>query len=301
MVASKLKRQRDTMQDKILYASVGVVFTIIVILVLYPLIYVVSASFSSGIALDSGKVVLWPVEPSLQSYKVMFSYRNVLPSYRNTIIYTALGTFINVAITLIAAYPLSRRDFPARKLFMVICTITMFFDGGMIPKYILVVDLGLYNTMWSLLLPGALSIFNMILVRTYFVSSIPHELLEAAQIDGYDDINYFFRILLPLSKPVIAVITLYYAIGHWNSYFSAMLYLVDENKFPLQLVLRNILISTRFSLSDIDDAELVAEMLGLANLLKYALIVVSSVPIIMMYPFVQRYFIKGVMIGSIKG
>jgi putative aldouronate transport system permease protein len=297
----KAIRMKDPIQDKILYWIVGVVFTFVMIMVLYPLVFVVSASLSSGAALDSGRVVLWPVDPTLQGYKFVFSHRNVLSSYRNTIFYTVVGTLLNVAITLIAAYPLSRKDFPARKYYMIIGTVTMFFSGGLVPTYILIVKLGMINKVWSMLIPGALNVYNMILVRTFIMSSIPDELLEAAQIDGYDDTRYFFTIVLPLSKPVIAVITLYYAVSHWNSYFNAMLYLSNEKLYPLQLVLRDILIAANFSLSDIQDADLAATMTGLANLLKYSLIVVSSVPIIAMYPFVQRYFIKGVMIGSIKG
>jgi len=200
-----------------------------------------------------------------------------------------------------AAYPLTRKDFPARKFCMLLCTITMFFGGGIIPTYILMVQLKLINTIWSMIIPGALSVYNMILVRTYIISSIPIELLEVSRIDGCSDAKYFFNIVLPLSKPVIAVITLYSAVGRWNSYFSALLYLNDRKLFPLQLVLREILVSSRVDLSQIEDAELLKAMIGLESLLKYSLIVVSSVPVIAVYPFIQRYFIKGVMVGSLKG
>lgn len=300
-MVKKDKRIRDTAGDRALYIAVGAIFLLFVLLVLYPIVFVISASFSSGSALNAGRVVLWPVEPGLQGYKAVFSHRMVLLGYRNTIFYTVAGTAINVAITLLAAYPLSRPDFRARRPLMTLCTITMFFGGGLVPNYLLMVQLKIINTAWSLLLPGALSVYNMILVRTFMMSSIPRELLEASQIDGCSDARYFWSVVLPLSKAIVAVITLYYAVGHWNAYFNAMLYLNDRDMYPLQLVLREILISSRMDLSVITDPELLATMVGLENLLKYSLIVVSSLPIIALYPFVQKYFIKGVMIGSLKG
>ncbi len=300
-MVKKDKRIRDTAGDRALYIAVGAIFLLFVLLVLYPIVFVISASFSSGSALNAGRVVLWPVEPGLQGYKAVFSHRMVLLGYRNTIFYTVAGTAINVAITLLAAYPLSRPDFRARRPLMTLCTITMFFGGGLVPNYLLMVQLKIINTAWSLLLPGALSVYNMILVRTFMMSSIPRELLEASQIDGCSDARYFWSVVLPLSKAIVAVITLYYAVGHWNAYFNAMLYLSDRDMYPLQLVLREILISSRMDLSEISDPELLATMVGLENLLKYSLIVVSSLPIIALYPFVQKYFIKGVMIGSLKG
>lgn len=300
-MVKKDKRIRDTAGDRALYIAVGAIFLLFVLLVLYPIVFVISASFSSGSALNAGRVVLWPVEPGLQGYKAVFSHRMVLLGYRNTIFYTVAGTAINVAITLLAAYPLSRPDFRARRPLMTLCTITMFFGGGLVPNYLLMVQLEIINTAWSLLLPGALSVYNMILVRTFMMSSIPRELLEASQIDGCSDARYFWSVVLPLSKAIVAVITLYYAVGHWNAYFNAMLYLSDRDMYPLQLVLREILISSRMDLSEITDPELLATMVGLENLLKYSLIVVSSLPIIALYPFVQKYFIKGVMIGSLKG
>lgn len=300
-MVKKDKRIRDTAGDRALYIAVGAIFLLFVLLVLYPIVFVISASFSSGSALNAGRVVLWPVEPGLQGYKAVFSHRMVLLGYRNTIFYTVAGTAINVAITLLAAYPLSRPDFRARQPLMTLCTITMFFGGGLVPNYLLMVQLKIINTAWSLLLPGALSVYNMILVRTFMMSSIPRELLEASQIDGCSDARYFWSVVLPLSKAIVAVITLYYAVGHWNAYFNAMLYLSDRDMYPLQLVLREILISSRMDLSEISDPELLATMVGLENLLKYSLIVVSSLPIIALYPFVQKYFIKGVMIGSLKG
>ena len=219
-MVKKDKRIRDTAGDRALYIAVGAIFLLFVLLVLYPIVFVISASFSSGSALNAGRVVLWPVEPGLQGYKAVFSHRMVLLGYRNTIFYTVAGTAINVAITLLAAYPLSRPDFRARRPLMTLCTITMFFGGGLVPNYLLMVQLKIINTAWSLLLPGALSVYNMILVRTFMMSSIPRELLEASQIDGCSDARYFWSVVLPLSKAIVAVITLYYAVGHWNAYLT---------------------------------------------------------------------------------
>ena len=284
-----------------MYSIVTVVLTVFTILVAYPMIYVLSSSFSSGTAISSGQVILWPVDLSLEGYKAVFSHRYIIPAYRNTIFYTVAGTIINLAITLTCAYPLSRKDFPLRKFFMGMFLFTMFFSGGLIPTYILISNLGFVNTIWAMLIPGALSVYNMILVRTFLTGNIPLELLEASQIDGCSDAKYFTTVLLPLSKPVIAVITLYYAVGHWNSYFNAMIYLSDMELYPLQLILRQILVASQINLSDMVDVESMVAKQGLADILKYALIVVSTVPILCMYPFIQRYFIKGVMIGSVKG
>ncbi len=300
-VKRRAMKQRTPTEDRILYAVVYAVFLLFTIAVLYPIIFVISASFSSGSALNTGRVILWPVDPGLHGYKAVFSHRSVLVGYRNTIFYTVAGTAVNIFMTLLAAYPLSRPDFRSKKLCMTLCVITMFFGGGLVPHYILMVQLKIINTPWVMLLPGALSVYNMILVRTNIMSTIPKELLEASLIDGCSDARYFWSIVLPLSKAVLAVITLYYAVGHWNAYFSAMLYLSNRDLYPLQIVLRDILVSSKIDLTDIQDPEVLASMIGLENLLKYALIVVSSVPIILVYPFVQRYFIKGVMIGSVKG
>lgn len=292
---------RDCREDKILYTVVTTVLVFFIIIVAYPLIYVVSSSFSSGMAVSTGRVLLWPVDFSLEGYKTVFSHRLIGSGYRNTIFYTFAGTLIDVTITVMCAYPLARKDFPMRKFFMVIFIITMFFNGGMIPTYMVVAKLKLTNTIWAMLLPGALSVYNMILVRTFIQNSIPVELLEVAQIDGCSDARYFFSILLQLSKPVIAVITLYYAVGHWNSYFNAMMYLSNEELYPLQIVLRQVLLASKVNLSDMVDVEAMVAKQGLSDVLKYALIVVSTAPILCIYPFVQRFFIKGVMIGAVKG
>lgn len=296
-----MKIDRSSIEDKIFYLITGIILTLFTAVVALPIIHIISASFSSPAAVSSGRVFLWPVKPSLQGYKAVFTHKYIVSGYRNTIVYTVMGTFINVMLTMFAAYPLSRRDLPFKGFIMFLFTFTMFFGGGLIPAYILIKNLHLINSFWVMIIPGALSIYNMILARTFLMNSIPQELLDAAQIDGCSDTRYFFNIVLPLAKPVIAVITLYYAVGHWNSYFTAMIYLNDRELYPLQLILRNILIINQINITEIQDPDLIAGKQGLADLLKYALIVVASVPIIMLYPFVQKYFIKGVMIGSLKG
>ena len=298
---SHKKKIRDPLEDRILYIVVTIVLILFTLIVLYPLIYVVSSSFSAGWAVSTGRVVLLPVDPTLEGYKTVFAHRYIGSAYRNTIFYTVVGTVINIIVTVTCAYPLSRRDFPCRGFFMKLFLFTMFFSGGLIPTYILMSKIKFVNTVWAMLIPGALSVYNMILVRTFLQNSIPLELLEASQIDGCSDVHYFFRIMLPLSKPVIAVVTLYYAVGHWNSYFSAMIYLNDQQLYPLQLILRQILVANQISLEDLVDVEEMIAKQGLSDILKYALIVVSTAPILCVYPFIQRYFIKGVMIGSVKG
>lgn len=288
-------------EDKIMYTIIYIAMTALLITVLYPLIYVLSSSFSSGSAVSSGKVLLWPVDFSVTGYKIIFSYKLVWSGYFNTILITLVATAINMVLTIMTAYPLSRRDFIGKNFYMTLFMITMFFSGGMIPNYILMSKLKLTNTAWSVILSGGISVTNMIIMRTYFMNSIPSDLFDAARIDGTSDWGYLFRIVLPLSRAIIAVIILYYAVAHWNSYFTAMLYIRDRELYPLQMVLRDILNSSRVDLSQIDDAELLAAMTGASDLISYSLIVVATVSILCAYPFVQKYFEKGVMIGSVKG
>ena len=288
-------------EDKIMYGIVYAVMILILVIIIYPLIYIVSSSFSSGSAVSSGKVIFLPVDFSLTGYKIIFNYKSVWTGYANTIFYTVVATALNVVLTICAAYPLSRKDFFGRNFYMTLFMIIMFFSGGMIPNYILMTKLHLTDTRMSIVLSGAISVTNMIIMRTFFQNSIPHEMFEAASIDGISDWGYLFKIVLPLSRAILAVIVLYYAVAHWNSYFNAILYLRDKDLYPLQLILRNILNASNVDLSQINDAELLAQMTGAADLIKYALIVVSTVPILCAYPFVQKYFEKGVMIGSVKG
>jgi multiple sugar transport system permease protein/putative aldouronate transport system permease protein len=287
--------------DEMFYFVTNAILAVTTLLVLYPLIFIISASFSSPDAVSSGKVILFPVELSLEGYEAVFKNKMIVTGYANSLFYTIAGTIINVMLTLIAAYPLSRKDLPGRNIFMFIFSFTMIFNGGIIPNYILIRDLGMINTRWAMLLPGAISVYNMIVTRTFFQSNIPIELYEATSLDGGSDFKYFTSVVLPLSKAVIAVISLFYALSHWNAFFNAFLYLNNKALFPLQIVLRDILISTSIDPSLVLDPETMAARQGLADLLKYSLIVVASAPMICLYPFVQRFFIKGVMIGSIKG
>ncbi len=297
----KKKALKDSLSDKIFFAFTYVILMVFVAAVLYPLIYILSSSFSSPLAVSAGRVVLWPVDFSIDGYMTVFNHRHILSGYRNTIFYTVAGTLINVIMTMICAYPLSRRDLPFKGFFMFLFVFTMYFGGGLIPTYILMTQINFVNSIWVMLIPGAISCYDMILARTFIQSSIPDELLQASQIDGCSDSRYFFQIVLPLSKAVIAVITLFYAVGHWNAYFTAMIYLNDISLQPLQIILRNILISNQIQANELVDANTFIRKQGLADLLKFSLIVVSTVPILLVYPYIQRYFVKGVMIGSVKG
>jgi len=287
--------------DRTYYAIVNGIMTFLLIIVAYPLIYIISASFSSPSSVASGRVVLWPVDFGLEGYKAVFRNKDIVGGYLNTFFYTFAGTALNIIMTMIGAYPLSRKDLKGRNFFMLLFTFTMIFSGGMIPGYILMQQLHLINTPWVMIVPGAISVYNLIITRTFIQSTIPSDLLDASQIDGCSDTRYFFSIVLPLSKAILATITLFYAVGHWNAYFNAFLYLNNRKLFPLQIILREILIANTIDASQVVDPELEQAKQGMADLLKYSLIVVSSLPVMIMYPFVQKYFVKGVMIGAIKG
>lgn len=287
--------------DKIFNIVNYTILSIFFLVVLYPLVYIVSASFSSTEAVISGKVWLWPVEPGLQGYKAVFEYKAIWSGFRNSLFYAVVGTALNVALTVIAAYPLARKDFVGRNIIMFLFVFTIMFSGGLIPTYLLVRNLGFLDTVWAMIFPTALSVFNVIITRTYFQTNIPQEMLEAAQVDGCNDFTFLRKIVIPLSGPIVAVITLFYAVNHWNSYFNALLYLKDRELFPLQLVLRSILIQNQIDPSMVINEEDLIARQGLADLLKYSLIVVATVPVLIIYPFVQKHFVKGVMIGSIKG
>lgn len=301
-MAKKSAHLLDTRFDRTVYVFNYFLLFLFLVIIAYPLIFVVSASFSSPSAVIGGRVHLLPVEPTLEGYEAVFKHRLIQSGFVNSIIYTVTGTVLNVVLTILAAYPLSRHDFRGRNLFMFMITFTMLFSGGMIPDYLLVRDLGLRDTIWAIILPGAISAYNVIITRTFFKSTIPRELLEAAQIDRCDDYQFVWRIVLPLSTPIIGVIALFYAVGHWNSYFQAMIYLNTPSKFPLQIVLREVLILNNMDTQMLgSDLQEMLRKQNLKELLKYSLIVVSSLPMMIIYPFVQRYFVQGVMIGSIKG
>lgn len=278
---------------------VYLISAVIMLLVSYPLLFVVSASLSDPAKVLGGEVWLWPKDVTLEAYANVLHNDKIWTGYANSILYTTVGTLINLVMTLLAAYPLSRPDLPLRKGLMLLVTLTMFFSGGLIPTYLLVKDLGMVDTMWALIVPGAISTYNLIVMRTYFQSSIPWELQEAAHIDGSSNLRLLVSIILPLSKPILAVMVLFYAVGHWNSFFNALIYIRREELYPLQLVLREILL---ISQSDAVDSSVgLEDKILLAESIKYVVIIVSSLPVLIMYPFVQRHFVKGVMIGSIKG
>jgi len=297
----KTKQLYSSRGDRAFSAFLNVYIWFWVIVIAYPLFYVVAASLSSPQAVSSGKVWLFPVEPTAQAYRAVLVNQRIVQGFLNSCLYTVLGTAISLVLTVCAAYPLSRKELVGRRFFNGLFLFTMLFSGGMIPTYLVVKDLGLRNTIWAMVIPSAFSVWNMIVTRTYFQTTIPDELYEAAQLDGCSDFRFLRSVVIPLSGPILAVIGLYYAVGQWNSYFNALLYIDTPKLYPLQLVLRDILVLNNTDMTMMQDVNEMIRKLGLANQLKYAVIVVASVPVMLVYPFVQRYFIKGTMVGAIKG
>ncbi|CAI6045493.1 Melibiose/raffinose/stachyose import permease protein MelC [Paenibacillus sp. JJ-100] len=289
---------RESLGDRLFITAVYIILSLVLVVVLYPLIYIVSSSLSSPTAVSSGKVWLWPVDLSFEGYKAVLRNDQVLMGYANSLFYTACGTFISVAMTIMIAYPLSKKTFVGRSTLMIFITFTMLFAGGLIPTYLVVKSLGLIDTRWALLIPNAIWVWQVIIARTFFQNSIPDELSEAADIDGCSDIRFIFSVILPLAKPIIAVLALMYAVGQWNAYFDALIYLKSQSLYPLQLILRSILILG--SSGNMDASEMIKQQ-QMAELMKYSLIVMASLPVLIIYPFVQRYFVQGMLIGSVKG
>ena len=291
---------RRTRADRAFDLMDYIFLTIAFLLVAYPLYFVVIASVSDPIAVYEGRVILFPIKPTLEGYRRILSYSTLFTGYKNTLLYTLVGTSINVVLTITAGYALSRKELVGRNVMMMGVMITMIVSGGMIPNYLLVRSLKIYNTMWALILPGAVSTWNLIVTRTFFQQTIPDELREAADLDGCSDTAFFLRVVLPLSASIIAVMILFYAVNHWNSYFNALIYLSSTAKYPLQLVLRNILIVN--TLDDmVNDVATQAAQQRMGDLIKYGMIIISSLPLLILYPFLQKYFVQGVMIGAIKG
>lgn len=300
-VQSKHKnRIKTSRSDRVYYLINNILLGIFFLIILIPLINVVACSFSDSFAVNSGQVFLWPVKFTLDGYKGVFTYPGIWRAYGNSFYYTIFGTAINLFMTLIAAYPLARRNLPGKGVVVALFMFTMLFSGGMIPGYLLIRDLHMINSVWSIVLPGAISVYNMIIART-FIQNIPVDLEEAAKIDGCSDFRYFVSIVLPLSKAVISVLMLYYAVGHWNDYMSALLYMNSDKKFPLQLMIRGLLTRAEMAQPDGMTEEQYQAMKNMADLLRYSLIIVSSVPVLVIYPFAKKYFMKGVMIGAVKG
>ena len=296
----KTKPVKRCREDVIFDTVIFIILTLILFVVAYPLYWVIISSFSDPTAVSAGKVLLRPMGFTLKGYAEVFKNSQVMRGFFNSIVITFVGVCVNLAVTLPTAYALSRDNFSGKKPITVFYMITMFFGGGMIPTFILVNNLHMVNTVWAILLPGAFNVWNMILARTYF-QSIPAELREASELDGATEIQHFFKIMLPVCKPIIAVLALWSFVGMWNSYFDAMIYLNDADMQPLQLVLRSILVQNTPQPGMIADIQSTAEMAKVAELLKYATIVVSSLPLLIMYPFFQKYFDKGIMVGSVKG
>lgn len=278
-----------------------VILTLFLVAVAYPLIYVFSASFSDPSAVISGKMWLWPVDITLDGYRAVFRNNRIVTGFQNSLFYTVAGTLVSVTLTILAAYPLSRKDLAGRNVIMFFFVFTLLFGGGLIPSYLVVREVGMLNTRWALIIPTALSVYNMIITRTFFQSTIPDELLEAAQIDGCSDFRFVRDVVIPLSGPIIAVNALFYAVNQWNQYFNALIYLTRPDLFPLQLILREILVQNQVDLTQITDVDQLMQRQNLTDLLKYSLIVVASAPVLIIYPFVQKHFVRGVLIGLLKG
>lgn len=298
---SNINKVNESAVDRIFMLSNTAFLVVITIIVLLPLVFIVSASFSSAEAVIAGRVTLWPVDFSLLGYETIFEHKKVWDGFANSLFYTFFGTIFNVVMTIIAAYPLSRQDLVGRRVITIAFIFTMLFNGGLIPTYMVVKNLGLLNTRMAMILPTGIGVFNLLITITFFRTTIPPELIEAARIDGASDFRIFASIVVPLARPIIAVLALFYAVNtHWNTYFQALIYLKDQELFPLQLVLREILIENSVDASMLVDVEDLLAREGLRELLKYSLIVVASLPVMFIYPFVQRHFVKGIMIGSVK-
>ncbi|MBR8699606.1 carbohydrate ABC transporter permease [Enterococcus casseliflavus] len=285
---------------------VYVFLAISLLIVLYPLIYIVSASISNPHLVNSGEMWLLPKGITFEGYRTLLGNSSIWRGYLNTIYYTVLGTSINLLVTLPCAYALSREDFYGRRAFTNFMLVTMFLSGGLIPSYLLIRSLGMLNTVWALVIPGAVSVYNVVVTRTFFQSTIPREMEEAAIVDGCSDFRLFMQIVLPLSTPIIAVMALFYGVGHWNSFFNALIYLSDRSMYPLQMILREILILQDMSSNTVSNvtsemANMLYSKQQLAQVIKYGVMIVSSLPVIIVYPFLQKYFVKGMMVGSIKG
>ncbi|MDH6670044.1 putative aldouronate transport system permease protein [Paenibacillus sp. LBL] len=293
--------QIESRGDRIFNIINYTILILVTIIVMYPLVFVLSASFSDPQTVLRGEMLLWPKGVNLNSYVKIFQNKDIISGFTNTLVYTSLGTLINLTMTILAAYPLSRKDFVGRNAIMALLVFTMFFSGGLIPTYLLIKNLGMLNTLWVMIIPNAVSIWNIIIMRTFFQQSIPGELQEAATIDGCSNIKILTRIILPLSMPIIAVTILFYAVGHWNAFFNALLYLSDKDKFPLQLILREILIQGQTNDMVKMSTESAIKQQREVEGIKYAVLVVANIPVLALYPFLQRYFVKGVMIGAIKG
>ena len=301
-MSAKMKMPRtavkDTMGDKVFHIITYIILGLLALIVLYPVYFIIIASISDPDAVLAGKVVLYPVDITFSGYEKILERTDVWQGYYNTIIYTVATVVLSLLVTIPAGWALSRKTLPGKKFWMVYFIIPMFFGGGLIPFYNVMSSLGLINSPWAVILPAILSVWNLFMTKTFFASSVPEGLIEAATIDGAGHFQTFFLVVIPLAKAIIAVMALYYAVGQWNSYFNAMIFLQDETMYPLQLVLKEILLAAENTTGG--SGETILEQYRLANQLKYVSVIVSSLPVLMLYPFVQKYFKQGVMMGSLK-
>ncbi|MGO4108604.1 carbohydrate ABC transporter permease [Paenibacillus sp. YAF4_2] len=299
--ATKLTLQPKKLgnSDKIMETLLYIWAVLVLIIVLYPLYFIIIASFSDPSAVGNGQVWVIPKGFTLDGYKELLNHSNIWVGYRNTIIYTVVGTLIGLVVNISAGYALSRKDLVGRKFLSLFFIFTMFFNGGLVPTFLTIRDFHMYDTFWVMVLPFSVAVFDIIVARTFFRTGIPTELWEAAQIDGCGNLRFYAQMVLPLSKPIIAVLALWFAVGQWNSYFNALIYLQNENLYPLQLILRDILVTNQMQTA-LGTGEAAQIALRLANLLRYSVIIVATVPIMCIYPFVQKHFNKGVMIGAVK-
>ena len=297
-MAAVIRRSRE---DRIFDLFNVTVMTVVLLAVLYPLYFIVIASVSDPDLVGAGRVWFWPRGLTAEGYQRIFNDDSILVGYRNSLIYMTVGTGINLALTLTGAYALSRKDMLGRNLFMMLLAFTMFFHGGLIPRYLLVKNLGLLNSLWAMVLPNAVVMWNLIVARTFFQTNIPDELLEAAQMDGCSNMRFFAQVVLPLSQAIVAVMLLFYGVMHWNAFFDALIFLRSRELYPLQIVLRDILIQAEVMSQMLEDLDTVAEQQRIAEIIKYGVIIVASLPVLILYPLIQKYFVQGVMIGAIKG
>lgn len=302
LTAPRRRTFADRFGDPLFAVLTYGIIAVAIVLIIYPLYFIVIASISDPNLVQQGKVVLFPRGVTFDGYATIFGTSTIVRGFLNSVLYTVVGTAISVCMILSGAYALAHKDMPGRNFFMVLFVITMFFDGGMIARYLVVKELGMLDTMWAVVLPGAVGVWNLVIARTFFEQNISPELREAAQLDGASDFRFFFSIALPLSKSLIVLMAMIHIVANWNAFFDAMIYLSDESKYPLQLILRNVLIQSQASASGMDmasmDSTAAAQKMG--ELLKYSMIVVSTIPLLVAFPFLQRYFVKGATLGALK-
>ena len=297
----KNRIKNETLSDRIFDTINIIIMVVLFVIFVWPLWFVIIASFSDPILVNSGQVMLYPKGLTLDGYEMMLKYKQLWRGYGNTIFYTVAGTALNMVLSVCMAYPMSDKEFTARKVLIGFFMFTMYFSGGLIPGYLLMKNLGILNTRWAMLLPGAVSVYNCLILRSYFMNSIPAELREAATLDGAGKIAYLIKVVLPLSKAVLAVVALYYMVGHWNGYLKALYYLYKHELYPLQSILRDLLISDKMTIDLLADPEAAMEAFNQAQLMKYCVVIAAITPMMCVYPFVQKYFVKGVMVGAVKG